>query len=148
MITTMQCLVLGAAGQIGAVIGVPELPKVAMLESSAGIRLVATNGEYFGVAHMGIDTAIEVIKRHPKMWDGEITRGGILERLIFDTKWALKMAALRIVDLRKDGFPIGAYTSGKTGWLKGKGREYKKLLTSTENTIASCSQDNKKRGDI
>lgn len=131
--TPEQCLIIFLATQIGSEYKVPELPALVVLESLAGEHLVGDDGASFGLGHMRLSTAKDVLARHPKLWPGKHTDADIIVRLLTDTEFALRLAAQRVKD---KGLIV--YNAGETGAKKGRGKGYPKKIQKAAERVREC----------
>lgn len=133
MLTEAQCLIIFLATQIGAEYKVKELPALVMLESLAGEHLVGDDGASFGLGHMRLSTAKDVLARHPKLWPGKHEDADIIVRLLTDDEWALRLAAQRVKDTG-----LQAYNAGIEGAKKGRGKKYPEKIKKAAERVREC----------
>lgn len=134
MITTAQCLIIALASKVGAEYKVPELPALVYVESLAGEHLVGDDGASFGLGHMRLSTAKDVLRDHPKLWPGKHQDHEIILRLLQDNAWAARLAAQRVTDVG-----LRAYNAGVEGAKKGRGKKYPKKIQDAKQQIKACN---------
>ena len=134
MLTAVQCLVLALASKVGAEYKVPELPALVYVESLAGEHLVGDDGASFGLGHMRLSTAKDVLRDHPKLWPGEHQDPEIIIRLLQDPEWSARLAAQRVKDVG-----LRAYNAGVEGAKKGRGKKYPKKIQNAQEQVKACN---------
>lgn len=133
-LSAAQCVILALAHQIGVEQKVPELPALIYVESRAGEYLVGDDGASFGLGHMRLSTAKDVLRAHPRLWPGKHKDHEIVIRLLKDHPWAMLLAAIRYKDV---GGP--AYNAGVNGAKKGRGKEYPKKIRAAQEQVKECN---------
>lgn len=131
--TPAQCLIVALASKVGGEYKVPELPALVVVESHAGNALVGDDGASFGVGHMRLSTAKDVLRAHPKLWPGKHKDHDIIIRLLKDPEWAMRLAAQRVKDTS-----LQAYNAGVRGAKLGRGKDYPAKLKRAEEQVREC----------
>ena len=131
--TPTQCLVLALASKVGAEYKVPELPALVYVESLAGEHLVGDDGASFGLGHMRLSTAKDVLRMHPSLWPSAHRDDEIILRLLQDNEWAARLAAQRVKDVG-----LVRYNAGVEGAKKGRGKKYPKKIQDAQKEVKKC----------
>lgn len=122
---------MAQAVELGSRFGVSDLPNMVLQESSAGNDRIGDDNTSFGIVQMTVHTAKEVLEHHPRLWSGKHTDRAIRTRLLNDDRWALLMAAQRMLDLSlTTKHPLRAYNAGRTGASRGAGVTYESRVRS------------------
>ena len=91
------------------------------------------DGASFGLGHMRLSTAKDVLRTHPKVWPGEHKDEDIVVRLLKDKPFSMLLSALRVKDVG-----LQAYNAGVEGAKKGRGKKYPKKIQDAQEQIKEC----------
>lgn len=91
------------------------------------------DGASFGLGHMRLSTAKDVLAAHPQIWPGEHKDEDIIVRLLKDRPFSVLLSALRVKDVG-----LQAYNAGVEGAKKGRGKKYPDKIKKAQEQVKVC----------